>query len=72
MWIEDALAGVATSPVTDQVIDLARRYGPTSVRTLDALHLATATLVGADVVLSYDQLMLRAASELGFAVLSPA
>src|SRR5690606_15857482 len=63
IWIEDALAGVATSPVTDQVIDLARRYGPTSVRTLDVLHLATATLVGADVVLSYDRLMLRAASE---------
>lgn len=42
-----------------------------SLRSLDALRLAAAVRLGADVVLSYDRRMIGAAEELGFAVVSP-
>lgn len=42
-----------------------------SLRSLDALHLAAAVRLGADVVLTYDARMIGAATELGFAVVSP-
>jgi hypothetical protein len=41
------------------------------LRSLDAIHLATATLVNADLVCAYDQRLLLAASELGLRTISP-
>ncbi|HVB76412.1 MAG TPA: type II toxin-antitoxin system VapC family toxin [Candidatus Nitrosotalea sp.] len=43
------------------------------LRTLDAIHIATAVSVGADLqaFVSYDQRLLRTAGELGLPVLSP-
>ena len=69
--IEVALSGMLEMPITEQVISLARRLGPSSLRSLDAIHLASATLFGADVVCAYDARMLTSASELGFATSSP-
>lgn len=69
--IEMALGGVAECALSAQVIGVARRLGPTNLRSLDAIHLATASIVAADVIIAYDQRLLSAAEELGFRTLSP-
>lgn len=69
--IEFALSGLLEYPITEQVASIASRLGPFSLRSLDAIHLATATLVSADLVCAYDQRLLLAASELGFRTISP-
>lgn len=69
--VEAALAGVMMHPMDAQTIDVARRLGPATLRSLDATHLASATLVGADVICAYDQRLLAAAAELGFRTVSP-
>ena len=69
--VELALGGVAECALSSQVIGIARRLGPGSLRSLDAIHLATASIVAADVVIAYDERLLRAASELGFRTASP-
>lgn len=52
--LDDALAGVAERPMGDDVVGLARRIRPPVLRTLDAIHLATAFLLDVDVVITYD------------------
>lgn len=69
--IENALAGIDECPITELVSDIARRLGPSTLRSLDAIHLATATLLGADLVCAYDKRLLTSASELGFRTSSP-
>ena len=69
--LDRAFAGVSEAPVSAQVVSLARRIGPPTLRSLDAIHLATATLIDADVVVAYDQRLLQIAEELGFATASP-
>ncbi len=69
--VESALAGVIECPVSDQIVGVARRLGPASLRGLDAIHLASATLLGADLVCAYDDRLLRSAEELGFRTVSP-
>ena len=56
--------------ISDPVITLARRLFPTSIRSLDAIHLASAVLISADLVVAYDRRLLTAASELGLRTLS--
>ena len=70
--IENAVAGISECRITEPVSEIARRLGPSTVRSLDAIHLATATLLGADLVCAYDRRLLVAASELGFRTISPA
>jgi len=70
--IEVALSGLLEVPMGEQVVSLARRLGPTGLRSLDAIHLASATLVGADLLCAYDARLLVSAAELGFATHSPA
>lgn len=69
--IDATLADIVASPISSEVIDIARRLGPSTIRSLDAIHLATAILVSADLVCAYDQRLLTAASELGFRTISP-
>ena len=66
-----ALGGVAECAISSQVIGVALRLGATSLRSLDAIHLATASIVAADVIIAYDRRLLLAAQELGFRTLSP-
>lgn len=66
-----ALSGVNEAPIDESVVSPARRLGPASLRSLDAIHLATAVLLDADLVVAYDDRLLAAASELGFDTLSP-
>ncbi len=69
--IEFALSGLLEYPITEQVASIASRLGPFSLRSLDAIHLATASLMSADLVCAYDNRLLLAASELGFRTISP-
>ncbi|HEU4807197.1 MAG TPA: type II toxin-antitoxin system VapC family toxin [Homoserinimonas sp.] len=70
--IENAVAGIAECPITESVAEIARRIGPSTLRSLDAIHLATATLIGAEIVCAYDKRLLISAAELGFRTISPA
>jgi uncharacterized protein len=68
---EDAIAGIAERAITPDVISLARRIGPNVLRSLDAIHLATAVLIDADVLLTYDDRLAEATRANGMAVSSP-
>ncbi len=65
------LAAVDVVPLTDVVLDLAGEFSPGKLRSLDAIHLAAATLVGAACVVTYDRRMGVAARELGLGVETP-
>ena len=69
--VEDALSGVAERPITTDVVSLARRIGPAVLRSLDAIHLATAVLLDADAVVTYDQRLADAARLNDLSVISP-
>lgn len=68
---EAALSGIAEIPLTDDVLRRSRTIGPDGLRSLDAIHLTSALVVGATVVLTYDTRMAQAAELLGFQVLMP-
>ncbi len=70
--IEAALSGIAERSITEDVVSLARRIGPKSLRSLDAVHLATAVLVDADLMITYDNRLEAAARDNGLAVAKPA
>lgn len=66
------LTGLDLIRLDDRVLDAAADL-PSSVRSLDAIHLATAQLLGAELaaLVTYDERMARAAGELGFTVAAP-
>lgn len=68
----EALAGVATAAITDEIVESARIIGSPFLRSLDAVHLATAVALGVDELWTYDQRMAEAAEELGIPSGSPA
>jgi len=59
--------------VTDRVLGAAGVLMPPDLRSLDAIHLASAQLIGSDLgqVVTYDRRMLAAAQQLGLKVASP-
>lgn len=69
-----ALSGLATVNLTTAVLDAAASLDPPLLRTLDAIHLATAQRAGADlrVVVTYDARMAQAAEALAIPVVAPA
>lgn len=68
-----ALQAIALLPLDEQVLDHASVLQSLDLRSLDAIHLASALSVAADlgVVLSYDERLCRAARESGLRVESP-
>ena len=60
--------------INDRVLTMAAAMEPASLRTLDAVHLATASLFGATLtcVVCYDERMSRAAEAGGWRVVGPA
>ena len=66
-----ALAGIAEFPLSDSVLVRARQAGDGGLRTLDAIHLASAVAVGADSVLTYDDRLAESVAAAGLAVLAP-
>ena len=69
--VDVSLSGVLEKPITSEVIALARRLSPPALRGLDAIHLATALLLDADVILAYDVRLVEAATEHKIRTLSP-
>lgn len=69
--IDDALAGIAERPIDDSVIAIARRTQPRRLRSLDAIHLATALLLDVDEVVVYDERLLSACREHGLITVTP-
>ena len=59
--------------IDDTVLDLAALLEPASLRSLDAIHLATAHLLGSDlrILVTYDQRLAAGAAALGIAVEAP-
>ena len=69
--LEQALADLPQHPVDSEVLALARVIGPARLRSLDAVHVATATLLQVDLLVGYDDRMLATAEELGIRTSSP-
>lgn len=67
-----AVSGVAELPLDDAVLIAARRVGGHLLRTLDALHLASALVIGADTVMTFDSRLATAVAEEGLGVSTPA
>ncbi|MGH3588400.1 MAG: type II toxin-antitoxin system VapC family toxin [Pseudonocardia sp.] len=70
--VDAAMSGVAEHPLHPEVVSLARRVRPHALRSLDAIHLASALLVDADLVLTYDDRLRQACEENGLPVAMPA
>ncbi|MCX2755535.1 type II toxin-antitoxin system VapC family toxin [Gordonia sp. 4N] len=69
----DLLDALDVIPLSAAVIDIAESIGPSSLRSLDALHLASATVIRAEMTafVAYDQRLTAAASALGHPVVAP-
>jgi predicted nucleic acid-binding protein len=57
--------------VSAQLLRAARKLASASIRTLDAIHLASALRIEADELLAYDRRLLAAADEQGMTVATP-
>jgi predicted nucleic acid-binding protein len=70
----EALETVSLVPIDDRVLERAARLERPELRTLDALHLATALSLGEEigVILTYDDRLAGAARAAGLTVRSPA
>jgi predicted nucleic acid-binding protein len=70
---EASLSDIALIPMDDQVLAVARRLDPSELRSLDAIHLATALSIGTDLgaLFSYDDRLGAAAAAEGLRVLAP-
>ena len=68
------LTGVDLVPVTRDLLETAADLGPPCLRTLDALHLATALSLGSalDAFVVYDERLAQAATDAGLPVVAPA
>lgn len=73
---DQLLAGVALMPLDETVLSAAELLPPTTVATLDAIHLATALRAaqasGLDAVMTYDTRLANGAREHGLTALAPA
>lgn len=68
------LAGIELARVNDRVLAAAATLEPAELRTLDAIHLATAQRFGPDLgqLVTYDDRMTAAAARLGIRTAAPA
>src|SRR5712692_3483398 len=70
---QEVLSRIDLMRVSDRVLTTAGQLPPPALRSLDAIHLATARLLGGSLarVVTYDARMETAARALGFIVTSP-
>jgi predicted nucleic acid-binding protein len=68
-----ALQGVSLVRMDDALVAIASSLRPPGLRSLDAIHLATAQLFGHELggMVAYDQRLTRAARQFGITVWSP-
>jgi predicted nucleic acid-binding protein len=69
-----ALGAFTLRAVDDEILGAAGEIAPSSIRSLDAIHLATALRLAPelDAIVTYDRRMIEAARRLGLPVASPA
>lgn len=72
--IREGLRRVDLIGIDDRILDVAGTMEPRILRTLDAIHLATALTLGDDLdaIVTYDDRMTEAARLLGLSTLRPA
>lgn len=70
--VDRLLGACALVAVTAPLLRSARRLAAATLRTLDAIHLASALRIEPDELLAYDRRLLAAAAEHGLKVASPA
>jgi predicted nucleic acid-binding protein len=70
---QEVLTRFGLARVNDSVLSAAGSMLPVNIRSLDAIHLATAQRLGADLarIVTYDERMSLAAQTLGLAVAAP-
>ena len=70
---QEVLSRIDLARVNDRVLLAAGTLAPAEMRSLDAIHLATALDLGSDLarVITYDERMTGAAQTLGLTVASP-
>jgi len=66
-----ALGAVGMAGLTKAIRGEAQTIGGDTLRSLDAIHVATAWLADADVVVTYDDRMIQACMELGLSTARP-
>jgi predicted nucleic acid-binding protein len=71
--VRDGLRRVDLIAIDDRILDSAGTLEPRVLRTLDAIHLATAIAVGDDLeaIVTYDERMVEAARLLGLSTATP-
>ncbi len=71
--VEDVLARIAGIALEPSILTTAATIEPASLRALDAIHLASAAALGADLAafVTYDRRLAEAARALGLPVASP-
>jgi hypothetical protein len=71
--VREGLRRVDLIGIDDRILDAAGTLEPQVLRTLDAIHLATALAVGddLDVIVTYDDRMIDAARLLGLSTATP-
>lgn len=72
--VDTALSLVALRPITDEVVVLAGLVHPATLKTLDAIHLATAIMLREAIgcFVTYDERLATAARAVGLRVAAPA
>lgn len=72
-YLPAILAVIAQIPVSESVLDRAALLPDPQLRTLDAIHIASALdIPGITTMLAYEKRLLQAASQAGISVASPA
>jgi uncharacterized protein len=73
--VDTLLAGISLIPLDEQILAAAETLTPSTVATLDAIHLATAVRLTEDgelnALMTYDKQLADGAREHGITVLSP-
>ncbi|SFQ23566.1 hypothetical protein SAMN05421810_105292 [Amycolatopsis arida] len=69
--VSAALAGIAEHRMDREVISLSRRLPPNALRSLDAIHLASAVLLDVEVMVTYDRRLAEAAALAGIRCTAP-
>ena len=69
----DLLLAFSFVAIDDDIVEAAMNEPDRGLRSLDAIHLATARLLGEDLdaIVSYDDRLLKAATDAGLAMASP-
>ena len=70
-FADDAMSGVSEYPIEDGVVSLGQRLNPHRLRSLDTIHLASAMLLDADLLITYDDRMAVAGKHNGLRCAAP-